>query len=122
MSAYFGQSFGGFSARQIGNYESGENEIPLELLLAIRAKGYPLEVILGSGSTTLMDETIAYLTRIHRERVVVCQLIEALGYLLQRDRASIERILGGLDLLPQSISNTQQKLLEQLMQLRKEDR
>src|SRR5215831_20736530 len=43
----FGKVFGEYTRRQIHSYETGESEIPIALLLAVRDKGYPVEVILG---------------------------------------------------------------------------
>jgi PAS domain S-box-containing protein len=44
--AVFGERYG-YSARQIQTYERGEAAIPVDLLLALRAQGYPLETLLG---------------------------------------------------------------------------
>src|SRR5215813_6559710 len=64
----FGQAFGGYSQRQITSYETGEIEIPLGLLLSIRKKGYPLEVVLGESQTDALDKVVGYLSlswRVH---------------------------------------------------------
>jgi transcriptional regulator with XRE-family HTH domain len=60
----FGKVFGEYTRRQIHSYETGESEIPLALLLAIRDKGYPVEVILGPPEqATLVTEIVRYLGR-----------------------------------------------------------
>jgi transcriptional regulator with XRE-family HTH domain len=59
----FGKAFGKYTRRQIHSYETGESEIPIALLLAIRDKGYPLEVILGPPEqATLVIEIVRYLS------------------------------------------------------------
>jgi hypothetical protein len=50
----FGQTFGNYSQRQITSYETGEIEIPMGLLLSIRKKGYPLEVVLERAKQMLL--------------------------------------------------------------------
>ena len=60
----FAKLFGEYTRRQIHSYETGESEIPVALLLAIRDKGYPVEVILGlPGQATLVTEIVRYLGR-----------------------------------------------------------
>ena len=44
----FGQRFG-FSPRQIQTYEHGAAAVPVELLLAVRAQGYPIEAVIGEA-------------------------------------------------------------------------
>ena len=89
----FGQTFGGYSQRQISSYESGAAEFPLDLLLAIRAKGYPLEAVLGVGSTAVIDQTVRYLSSSHAVQLLAQQLVEALGRLLARDAQATKQIL-----------------------------
>jgi len=113
----FGQTFGGYSQRQISSYESGAAEFPLDLLLAIRAKGYPLEAVLGVGSTAVIDQTVRYLSSSHAVQLLAQQLVEALGRLLARDAQATKQILQELGIpaaaLPR-LPRDQQKLLEQL--------
>src|SRR5262249_51389147 len=57
----FGKVFGEYTRRQIHSYETGESEIPIALLLAVRDKGYPVEVILGpTEQATLVTEIVGY--------------------------------------------------------------
>src|SRR5262245_36564124 len=59
----FGKVFGEYTRRQIHSYEKGESEIPVALLLAVRDKGYPVEVILGpTEQATLVTEIVGYLS------------------------------------------------------------
>ena len=113
----FGQTFGGYSQRQISSYESGAAEFPLDLLLAIRAKGYPLEAVLGVGSTAVIDQTVQYLSSSHAVQFLAQQLVEALGRLLDRDAQTTKQILQELGIPATTLTRLprdQQKLLEQL--------
>jgi transcriptional regulator with XRE-family HTH domain len=59
----FGKAFGEYTRRQIHSYETGESEIPIALLLAIRDQGYPVEVLLGPPEqATLVIEIVRYLS------------------------------------------------------------
>ena len=104
--AEFGQRFGGYDSRQIGTYERGEVEMPLKLVLSIYAQGYPVETVLGTGPTTLLDETLAYLTDNHRDQRIVEKLIETLQAIYQGDRQKMDRVLAELGLPPNSSPRT----------------
>jgi PAS domain S-box-containing protein len=118
----FGKTFGGYDQQQVSLYERGKVDVPLDMLLAIRAQGFPLEVVLGAGTTAVIDETVGYLSSSHRVRVIARQLVEVLGRLLEQDTQTIERLLRDLG-IPQSaltrLAAEQQKLLAQLAALEK---
>ena len=118
----FGAYLGGYRQKQISSYEIGEAQVPLEVLLTLRAKGHPLEVVMGTGSTAVLDETLRYLAAGHRERVVARQLAEMLLHVLARDVGTIERILGELAHPPKPLSTSQRKLLEGLAEFAKTPR
>jgi len=60
----FGKNFGKYSKDQIYNFEEGRSEVPLGLLLAIRGKGHPIEVLLGpdGASAGAISEAIGFLS------------------------------------------------------------
>ncbi|MGE0683798.1 MAG: PAS domain S-box protein [Candidatus Binatia bacterium] len=115
----FGQHFGDYDQKQISSYERGQVELPLALLLNIRAHGYPLEAILGVGSTRVLDDTIAYLAASHRDQAVARQLADTMLQLLNRNVAGIERILREFDRPPKPVSGSQKTLLAALAALTK---
>jgi len=117
--AEFGAQFGGYNQQQISNYEIGRVELPLELLLTIRAQGYPLEVVLGEGSAEALEETIVYLSTSYRERVVSRQLASVLTQLLDRDLARMERALRELDRPLPALVGEQRRLVEQVADVEK---
>ena len=94
-------------------------ELPLELLLTIRAQGYPLEVVLGEGSAEALEETIVYLSTSYRERVVSRQLASVLTQLLDRDLARMERALRELDRPLPALVGEQRRLVEQVADVEK---
>jgi PAS domain S-box-containing protein len=118
--AEFGAQFGGYDSRQIGTYERGVVDIPMKLLLNIYAQGYPLEKVLGTGTTTLLDETLAYLTDTHRDQRIVEQLIATLHAIFQRDRQKMDRVLGELGIPPKHLSLHQRTLLQLLGEITKQ--
>jgi PAS domain S-box-containing protein len=113
----FGQHFGDYEQKHISSYERGQVELPLPLLLNIRARGYPLEAILGTGSTTVLDDTIAYLAASHRDHAVARQLAETMLQLLDRNVAGVERVLRAFDRPPKPVTGSQKTLLETLAAL-----
>jgi len=115
----FGQHFGDYDQKQISSYERGQVELPPALLLNIRAQGYPLEAILGAGSTTVLDETIAYLAASHRDQAVARQLANTMLQLLNRNVAGIERVLREFDRPPKPVTGSQQTVLAALAALTK---
>jgi PAS domain S-box-containing protein len=118
----FGAYLGDYNQKQISSYETGEVMIPLDVLFTLRAKGHPLEVVMGTGSPAVFDETLRYLAAGHRERVVARQLAETLLHVLARDADTIERILGELAHPPKALSTSQRKLLESLAEFAKATR
>ena len=112
--AEFGAYFGNFNQQQVSNYETGRVELPIELLLSLRAHGYPLDVVLGEGSTEALEETIVYLTASYRERVVSRQLASVLTQLLDRDVAKIERALREVGRPIPPLVGEQKRAVEQL--------
>jgi PAS domain S-box-containing protein len=96
----FGQAFGGYSQRQITSYETGEIEIPMGLLLAIRNKGYPLEVVLGESQTDALDKVVGYLSASWKIHETAKRLTESVLQLLDRESATINSIMGRLGMIP----------------------
>src|SRR5262249_8729321 len=93
----FGARFGGDYQQPISNYENRRVELPLRLLMSIHAQGYALEAVFGTGSTAVLEETVTYLARGYRERVLTRQLAETVLRLVERDVTTIEQALQGLE-------------------------
>jgi len=110
----FGAYLGAFNQTQISNYERGAAVIPIELLVALRERGHPLEVILGTGMPPLVEETLTYLPASQSRRVLVEQLAEALVRLLKRDRQITEGILRTMELPARELSPEQQRFFAKL--------
>jgi PAS domain S-box-containing protein len=110
----FGRAFGGYSQRQISSYESGESEVPLALLLDIRAKGYPFEVILGASSTAALTKTVGALSASQQRHTLARQLADALVRLLDRDSLATDTVLHSLGLSPKSLEKEHQRVLAQI--------
>ncbi len=110
----FAAYVGGFNQQHISNYETGRAEAPLEFLLRLRAKGHPLEVVLGEGTTEALEETVLYLATAYRERVVSQQLVHYLSTVLDQDVARIERVLQAVDRPLPALATEQRQLVEQL--------
>jgi PAS domain S-box-containing protein len=117
--AEFAARFGTFNQQQISNYETGRIDVPLELLLGIREQGYPLDVVLGEGSTEALEETIVYLTASYRERVVSQQLARVLLQLLDLDVAKMERALREVGHPIPPLVGEQKRVVEQLADVEK---
>jgi PAS domain S-box-containing protein len=96
----FGQAFGGYSQRQITSYETGEIEIPMGLLLSIRNKSYPLEVVLGESQTDALDKVVGYLSASWKIHETAKRLTESVLHLLDRESATINSIMGRLGMAP----------------------
>lgn len=97
----FGQAFGGYSQRQITSYETGEIEIPMGLLLSIRNKGYPLEVVLGESQTDALDKIVGYLSASWKIHETAKRLTESVLRLLDRESATINSIMEKLGIAPE---------------------
>lgn len=115
----FGHHFGDYNQKQISSYERGRVEVPLQLLLNINAKGYPLETILGTSSTTVLEETLGYLTASHRDHVLIRQLVETLLSLLERNELSMTRVLHEFERTPAPLTGGENRFLSQLIALTK---
>ena len=113
----FGQEFGGYHQRQISGYETGQVEIPIKLLLAIRAKGYPLDAILGSGPTAVLEKTAMYFSTVYSERRLTQQLAAAVAELLEREVTTIEQALHELNLPAREFDYGEKQLLERLAEI-----
>lgn len=96
----FGEIFGGYSQRQMTSYETGEIEIPIGLLLAIRNKGYPLDVVLGSSQMDGLDEVVRYLSVSWKTHETARQLTESVLRLLDRESVTIEAIMKRVGIIP----------------------
>jgi PAS domain S-box-containing protein len=99
--AEFGQAFGGYSQRQINSYETGEVEVPLGLLLAIRGNGYPLEAVLGTGTKDALEGMLDSLFAGRSVRAMVRQLATAILQLCEHEEQATARILGQLGTRPE---------------------
>jgi len=99
--AIFGQAFGGYSQRQITSYETGEIEIPMGLLLSIRNKGYPLEVVLGESQNDALDKIVGYLSTSWKIHETAKRLTESTLQLLERESATINAIMTRLGIAPE---------------------
>ncbi|NOT57616.1 MAG: PAS domain S-box protein [Deltaproteobacteria bacterium] len=115
----FGVQFGGFNQRQIFSYESGEADVPLTLLLAIHARGYPLEQVLGTGTKAIAETTIQYFSATYRARLVLQRLIDTAAQLLGRDQETVEQALIELGIPLKTVTPEQRKLFEQLTDIDK---
>ena len=90
----FGKVFGEYTRRQIHSYETGESEIPIALLLAIRDKGYPVEVILGlPGQATLVTEIVRYLSRDMKIHASLKRLMEETLKALEQEEKTLTDLL-----------------------------
>jgi transcriptional regulator with XRE-family HTH domain len=90
----FGKVFGDYTRRQIHSYETGESEIPIALLLAIRDKGYPVEVILGlPGQATLVTEIVRYLSRDMKIHASLKRLMEETLKALEQEEKTLTDLL-----------------------------
>ena len=100
----FGQTFGDYSQRQITSYETGESEIPLGLLLRIRDAGYPLDVVLGEGKTTALDQVVGYLAASARAHDKARQSAQSICDMLAGECHTIKEIMRELG-LPDDLKN-----------------
>lgn len=115
----FGREFGGFNQRQMSGYETGAIDIPIELLLAIRAKGFPLDAILGSRPTAVLEKTALYFSTMYATKTLEQQLAATLAAVLARDVTAIERALRELNLPTREWESGERQLLERLAAIRK---
>jgi PAS domain S-box-containing protein len=116
----FGREFGGYNQRQMSGYETGQNDVPLELLLAIRAKGYPLEAILGQSPTAVLEKTATYFSAMRGKRLIAQRLAAALAAVLAHDIAIIDQAVEELHVPVRDLDTNEQQLLEQLINFQKE--
>lgn len=112
--AEFGAYVGEYNQQHVSNYETGRAEVPLDFILRLRARGHPLEVVLGEGSTEALEETVLYLATAYRERLVNQHLVHYLSAVLDRDVARIERVLRAVDRPLPPLSTEQRQLVEHL--------
>ena len=116
----FGREFGGYNQRQMSSYETGQSDVPLELLLAIRAKGYPLEAILGRSPTAVLEKTATYFSAMRGKRLIAQRLAAALAAVLAQDIAVIDQAVEELHVPVRDLDTNEQQLLEQLINFQKE--
>jgi len=100
----FGQTFGEYSQRQITSYETGESEIPIGLLLRIRDAGYPLDVVLGEGKTTALDQVVGYLAASAQAHDKARQSAQSICDMLANECQTIKDIMRELG-LPDDLKN-----------------
>jgi hypothetical protein len=73
----FGTMFGSYTRRQIIAYERGESAIPIDLLLEIRDKGYPIDTVIGSqDEARVVSQVIGYALRDLKTHTILRQLME----------------------------------------------
>ena len=89
----FGQAFGEYSQRQMNSYESGETEIPTRLLLAIKNKGYSLDVVLAPNREDIFDQLMEQLSLSEKSRRVVQQLLDALSRIFTQEQRTLDMLL-----------------------------
>lgn len=118
--AEFGKQFGGYHQSQISDYEQGAFEVPLRLILAIRAHGYPFEMLVGGGGDDMLDRTLAYLPTTYYSKQLTQRLARAVVALLEHDTQEITDIVRALRLPLKDLSPVQQRLLTQLLEPPKE--
>jgi PAS domain S-box-containing protein len=94
----FGQTFGEYSQRQMNSYESGETEIPIGLLLAMKNKGYSLDVVLAPSRGDIFNRLMEQLSLSAKTRGVVQQLLEALSRILTQEQQTLDILLKKLGL------------------------
>ncbi len=113
--AIFGQTFGGYSQRQITSYETGEIEIPMGLLLTIRQKGYPLEVVLGESQADALDKVVGYLSASWRIHETAKRLTESVLRLLDRESETITSIMSRLGIAPENEATRETFTLREML-------
>jgi len=90
----FGTAIGGYTRRQINAYESGESEIPICLLLAIRNKGYPLDVVIGrTDRAEVVTEAIGYIPDLLKVLVGLRRLTEEVLRTIDQQEKKLTDIL-----------------------------
>ena len=90
----FGKVFGEYTRRQIHSYETGESEIPISLLLAIRDKGYPVEVVLGPPEqATLVTEIVGYLSHHMKIHASLKRLMDEASKTLEQEEKTLTYLL-----------------------------
>ncbi len=92
----FGRAFGGYSQRQIHSYESGESELPVSLLLAVKNRGYSLDIFLTPNQPDAINRAVEYLSDSHVAHEIVRQLMLVLAEFLDRERQTSEAVLDRL--------------------------
>lgn len=117
----FGREFasrhGPYNARQMSSYETGETVMPLELLLAIRAKGFAVEGVLGVGLTDVVEKTMSYFSSKRAEQAVMVQLLRVLLRFAEGDQETIESALTEVNLPGRELTRGETKLLEEVQNL-----
>lgn len=101
----FGETFGDYSQRQINSYESGEIEVPISLLLAIKNNGYSLDVVLGPSKGDTINRMVSHLSDSQKTRGAARQLLEALSRLLEQEQHTLDTLLQELG-IPQPVNTT----------------
>jgi len=71
--------------------------------------------VLGSGKSTIIDETVTYLPAQHRAKVLAQNLVAAALQLLEQDCQTVEGVLQGLGLPIKNVSDEQKKVLSLLV-------
>jgi transcriptional regulator with XRE-family HTH domain len=114
--AAFGKTFGGYNQSQISAYENGEVDVSLGLLLAIRAKGYPMEAVVGGSGKDVVHQTVTYLPAQYQTKLLTRRLAGVLVQLLDQDCQTVEAILHGFGIPVTDLTAQQQRLLDQRLQ------
>jgi transcriptional regulator with XRE-family HTH domain len=102
----FGKVFGEYTRRQIHSYETGETEIPVALLLAVRDKGYPLEVILGpTEQVTLLTEIVGYLSHHMKIHASLKRLMDEASKSLEQEEKTLTNLLQRVNAVSEESDN-----------------
>jgi PAS domain S-box-containing protein len=94
----FGHHFGKYKTTQISTYETGVVTIPTGLLVAIWAKGFPVEVVFGATPTEIIEKTATYFSASLADRRFSRKVLESVVQRLQHDEELIIQALGELGL------------------------
>jgi len=111
----FGARFGGYTQRQITGYEYGRAEIPLKLILALRAQGFAPEDVLGRGAPDVAETAANFLTATGQAQSLVRRLARALVHIVEDEWRTMEMLLHELDMPPSR--RDEQQLARRLQQL-----
>jgi PAS domain S-box-containing protein len=112
----FGQEFGGYSQRQINSYESGEIEIPMSLLLAIKNRGYSLDVLFAPSQADAINNAIGALATNQKTSAIMRQLLSAVLRVLDQEHVQRDEVLAQLGTPQSGASDKETERLRAVLQ------